>query len=367
MIPRISDKRIGMAAAVILLWVVNMLNLQPFEFELSTTVAISQQRIPQLLLLRQSQSPSSQVRLLECKLLANDETTQAELQSARLRVRTTRYESLAELENWLEAKTRPVDTSSRCKQLRSQILNVQWNLESVTHTMTVLQRDRERENEQLAVEDPKPKSAFQLVGFSKSDPQQKECPVVASLSEQHRNCTEQLIKLQNDLETEHSQSIGFLRFSGAPKQYPVVQSVGVKRGTAFVILCLAVWGTIGIVAVRPIAFIRFLLSLRTIVVRATTSRSPQLEIPFLGEVIVRDDIASRAQGIKMIGSSETLAHDSVDAWRFRLFAGARALLMSGLVLWACVVVGRFVLDGAWRQLFLTAPLAGLSHVIGGIP
>jgi hypothetical protein len=364
----IKNRRIGLLTLVLILWGANAIRLQQIEYELQTTVALSTNRVDRLVTVAKRPSRDD-IRILNCKRVANSQATalQQSLASAssldafRLRIRVDNYTDLGEVEAWLDRSTRPTSPDQRCQAIKRQLLHAHWELETYTHTARLLDRDREREKEQTELQGSKLQTPFRLVGFKPSNASTRdECPITQETQKKHSECQARIEVLQQELCSEELQSQGIFKFSGDPKKYPVAHPIGLARAIALIVLLAAVWGITAIACHSA----RFTLDWRRTLswveskLAANQERGPA--IPFLGVVPLYVESEFVAQEISAPSDSEGTS--SAATW----LTGNR-LVYGFLMIWVALMVARMTLDSSWRQVFLTAPLAGVSHLLTGVP
>ncbi|MCU0710841.1 MAG: hypothetical protein MUC43_02195 [Pirellula sp.] len=384
-----KNNRVLFATLVVLLWTVNALDLQPYEFELRSTVAISKHRVPLLRNLAGERNSTVTIagqsigmRLVSCDIFESNNATargsrelsnEADLQTVKVRVRYQKFADIELIEKWLESETRPSGLSDRCQSIKGLQRSAKWRLDSLEHTQRVLHNDQKRRAEQVALQEQEKPGPIKLVGFQRPESRQAtDQAVIDKLSSDiahERNTLEQLAK---EWDREVAISNGFLQFSGAPKWFPVAESVGWRRGLAFIILACATWG-----------ICRFLFHstgqwmLWGITIPKRLFRTPlgSLNMPHLGHVelvVSQDMIKDRFEVHPSMKSGSrhesqrnpnTTGQTSVainpERW-------ARGIVGSGFAAWAIIVAGRLVFDPAWRSLFVSAPLAALSNLISGV-
>lgn len=384
-----KNNRVLFATIVVLLWTVNALNLQPFEFELRSTVAISKHRVP--LLRNLAGEPNSQVeiagqtigmRVISCdvfepeKLVTSSRSElsdDADLQTVKIRVRYQKYADIEFIEKWLESKTRPSKLSDRCQVIKSKLRAAKWRLDSFEHTLQVVSEDRKRRVEQIAVQNQEKPRTIKLVGFqrtaSATDPDQD---VIDAVSSQIKNEQKVIDELSQEWNREVAISNGFLQFSGAPKWFPIAESVGWRRGLAFIALSGAVWGICRFLFPNVSRWIQDGIRLPSLLIHRARG---SLSIPNLGHVKLFvpsegafDRFAPNVERESIESSHENRGSRSRRG-NSRLSIGEnwiRGIVASGFVVWGAVVAARLIFDPAWRSLFISAPLAALSNLISGV-
>lgn len=366
-----KKNRVLFATAIVLLWTMNTLDLQPFEFELRSTVALSSHRVDLLRELAQRKPQPGQaqsgddIRLVSIQLVDVSKSTlsapvESELQTARIRVRYRRFTETESIEKWLEYRTRPQSVSDACTAIKTKLNVAKWRLDSYEHTQRIVIADLKRQEEQLALQEPEQPGKVRFVGFQKpaaTDPTAQR--VMNSLAEQIESERQNIDELSKEFERELIASQGFLQFSGAPKWFPVAESIGWRRGIAFLLLALSIWGVLQYFSREDVLLHRswsFLFS-----ITGTLTR-PSLSIPHFGHVELCVEHSSEAQ--------ESLLHSSTRGIPTRVPRPMERLmqfgLVGGLTAWGGVLLFRLVFDPAWRSLFITAPLSALTHLLSGV-
>jgi hypothetical protein len=237
----------------------------------------------------------------------------------------------------------------------------------------VLGEDQKRHAEQLALQNQDKPTTIKLVGFQRTEsnttPDQLVMVGLLSKIQNERNTIEQLSK---ELNREVAISNGFLQFSGSPKWFPIAESVGWRRGVAFIVLSCAIWGVCRFLFHNISQYLDAVVRLRKLLIRAPMS---SLQIPHLGHVEFVAPLESTFS--KFVNQSELDASDrssenqqsSKTRSNARFSNGEswiRGVVTSGFVAWAAIVTARLVFDPAWRSLFVSAPLAALSNLIAGV-
>ncbi|MFN8742896.1 MAG: hypothetical protein ACK5YR_23445 [Pirellula sp.] len=384
-----KNNRVLFATLVVLLWTVNALNLQPYEFELRSTVAISKHRVP--LLRNLAGEPNSIVsvagqtvgmRVVSCDVFEadkvasrglGDSSNDADLQTVKVRVRYQKFADVESIEKWLESQTRPSCLSDRCQSIKGKLRSAKWRLGSLEHTQRVLGEDQKRRAEQFALRNEDKPATIKLVGFHRNESLNTSEQVVidglVAKIQHERNTIEQLSEEWN---REVAISNGFLQFSGAPKWFPVAEPVGWRRGLAFIVLSCAIWGICRFLMDKVGHWILVGRRLPNLLTRAPMA---SLNIPHLGHVEL---VVSSESGIgKLVLQRQLDANErsrekqlnSKPISNSRFSKGEswiRGIVASGFVSWAAIVAARLVFDPAWRSLFVSAPLAALSNLIAGV-
>lgn len=366
-----KKNRVLFATAIVLLWTMNTLDLQPFEFELRSTVALSSHRVDLLRELAKRKSESSQaqnednIRLVGIQLVDVGESTlsapvESELQTAKIRVRFRRFTETESIERWLEYRTRPQSLSDACTSLKSKINVAKWRLDSYEHTQRIVIADLKRQEEQLALQEPEQHGKVRFVGFQKpaaTDPTAQR--VMNSLAEQIESERQNIDELSKEYERELIASQGFLQFSGAPKWFPVAESIGWIRGIAFLLLSLSTWGGLQYFSREKALLISSWKGLFAI---TGTLTKPALSIPHFGHVELCVEHSS--------DEMDSLLNDATRDMPARVPYSIERLvqfgLVSGFTAWGGVLLVRLVFDPAWRSLFITAPLSALTHLLTGV-
>jgi hypothetical protein len=384
-----KNNRVLFATIVVLLWAVNALNLQPFEFELRSTVAISKHRVP--LLRNLAGEPNSKVsiagqaigmRVVSCEVFEADKlaagvlgelSDDADLQTVKIRVRYQKFADIEAIEKWLESKTRPSSLSDRCQSIKSKLRSAKWRLDSLEHTLRVVITDQKRHAEQIALQNHVKPKTIKLVGFQRTESQTNPDQVVMDgLSTQIHNERKMIEELSQEWNREVAISNGFLQFSGAPKWFPIAESVGWRRGLAFIALSGAIWGICRFLFPNVIQLIQAGVRLPTRLMRGARGA---LSIPKLGHVelvvppesalarfVVHNHWERGASNRENRGSrspSDSSRLSIGESW-------IGGIVASGFAVWAAIVAARFIFDPAWRSLFISAPLAALSNLIAGV-
>ena len=383
-----KNNRVLFATLVVLLWTVNALNLQPFEFELRSTVAISKHRVPLLRNLAGEQNSQVEIagqkigmRVISCDVFEPDKlvarshselSDDADLQTVKVRVRYQKYADVEFIEKWLESKTRPSQLSERCQIIKSKLRSAKWRLDSFEHTLRVVEEDQKRRAEQIAVQNQDKPKTIKLVGFQRTEsagnPDQE---VIDGVSSQIKNTQNLIDELSKEWNREVAISNGFLQFSGAPKWFPIAESVGWRRGIAFIVLSAAVWGICRFLFRNVGQLIYGGIRLPSLV---THRVSGSLSIPNLGhvELVVPAESAFNVFAMKEREPTDLIRENRVSRSQrgnSRLPVGEswiRGVVASGFVVWGMIVAARLIFDPAWRSLFISAPLAALSNLISGV-
>lgn len=384
-----KNNRVLFATLVVLLWTVNALDLQPYEFELRSTVAISKHRVPLLYKLAAERNSTVEIdghsigmRVVSCNVFEADKivaggpgewSSDADLQTVKVRVRYQKFADVETIEKWLESQTRPSSLSDQCQSLKGKLRSAKWRLDSLEHTQRVLGEDRKRQAEQAALQREEKPTTIKLVGFQRAASQNTtDQAVMDSLSSKIQNERNTIDQLSKEWNREVAVSNGFLQFSGSPKWFPIAESVGWKRGLAFIVLSCAIWGICRYLFHNAIHWLNALVKLKTLFSRSPRS---QLKIPHLGHVDLAAPLDSAFS--KLIVQSHVDASDlSLENQRIlntginsRFAIGdrwIRGVLASGFFVWAAIVAARLVFDPAWRSLFVSAPLAALSNLVSGV-
>lgn len=383
-----KNNRVLFATIVVLLWTVNALNLQPFEFELRSTVAISKHRVPLLRNLAGEQNSQVEIagqtigmRVISCDVFEPDKlvarshselSDDADLQTVKIRVRYQKFADVEFIEKWLESKTRPSQLSERCQIIKSKLRSAKWRLDSFEHTLRVVVEDQKRRAEQIAIENQEKPRTIKLVGFqrteSASNPDQD---VIDGVSSQIKNAQNVIDELSQEWHREVAISNGFLQFSGAPKWFPIAESVGWRRGLAFIVLSAAVWGICRFLFRSVSEWIQDGIRLPSLLIHRARG---SLSIPNLGHVELVVPSGSAFDGFAMKereprDSSHENRGSRSQRGNSRLSVGEswiRGIVASGFVVWGTIVAARLIFDPAWRSLFISAPLAALSNLISGV-
>lgn len=388
-----KNNRVLFATLVVLLWIVNALDLQPYEFELRSTVAISKHRVPLLRSLANNSMTTVNIggqavgmRLVSCEAFESDKVTSLgsnafsndnHLQTVKVRVRYQRFADIEAIERWLESETRPTDLSERCRTLKGQIRSAKWRLDSLEHTQRVLFEDQRRRAEQVALQDHVKQATIKLVGFQRSSQRRtSEQEVIDKLAFQIQDERNTITQLSKEWDREIAVSNGFLQFSGAPKWFPVAESVGWRRGLAFIVLSVAIWAVCRFTIQGAGYWIQAgsQLPMKIFHARRTT-----LRIPHLGHVELVT--GHRKHSLQLDDKVESRGLAYPDSFRDAKATAStrgrsvplsngekwvRGIVGSAFVMWAAVVAARLVFDPAWRSLFISAPLAALSNLISGV-
>jgi hypothetical protein len=366
-----KKNRVLFATAIVLLWTVNLLDLQPFEFELRSTVALSSQRVDLLRDLARGKSESSQAqdednfRLVGIQLFDVVENTlsapvESELQTAKIRVRFRRFTETESIERWLEFRTRPQGLSDACTSLKMKIHVAKWRLDSYEHTKRIVIADLKRQEEQLALQEPEQNGKVRFVGFHKAvvtDPTAQR--VMKSLSEKIESERHNIDELSKEFERELIASQGFLQFSGAPKWFPVAESIGWKRGIAFLLLSLSTWGGLQYFSREKALLICSWKGLFAITGSLT---KPSLSIPYFGHV----ELCVEHSSDEVVSPLYDVPRDMPARVPHSIERLVQFGLVSGFTTWGGVLFFRLVFDPAWRSLFITAPLSALTHLLTGV-
>ncbi|XZE22102.1 hypothetical protein SH449x_002018 [Pirellulaceae bacterium SH449] len=366
-----KKNRVLFATAIVLLWTMNTLDLQPFEFELRSTVALSSHRVDLLRDLAKRKPESSQnqdrdnIRLVGVNLVDVSESApsapvDSELQTARIRVRFRRFTETEAIEKWLEFRTRPQSFSDACTSLKTKINIAKWRLDSYEHTQRIVMADLKRQEEQLALQEPEQPGKVRFVGFQKTvvtDPTAQH--VMNSLAAQIESERQNIDKLSKEFERELIASQGFLQFSGAPKWFPVAESIGWRRGIAFLLLSLSIWGVLRYFSREKALLHRSWNGLFAI---TGTLTRPSLSIPHFGHVELGVENSSEELNSLLCDTARDTPTRVPHSIERLIHFG----LVGGFTAWGGVLLLRFVFDPAWRSLFITAPLSALTHLLTGV-
>lgn len=409
-------KPVSYLTLALLVWALNWLDIQQVQFEQRGTIAISRQRLEALHSLAKLGPKAGPYTFLECRPIVGDETVpdHSDMCTIKFRVRSTRYIDLAKLEEFLLSKTEPREPSSECISLLREIRKTEWTRESLLHQCRCLELQQQKSQAYAAigetadsiaepvVAEPSDHSSdgppLRFVGYQKStDPQPSECTLDALRTEllaQCRDCDAKVASLKQWHANSHASSIGYLSLTGSQQKYPVVQPVQGSKLAILLLLATSAWSLIAIALNRFPKLQPWIDRWRGKAVQGTPSnrrpkgRSParcDLGVPFLGTIeIIHSDASSHSDSSDPhSGLSEHIDAPAdipatkpldLERWHDRLpkrtsrgrlrVQQAAALALS---LWLAVFVLRLLSDSAWRELFLASPLAGLTHLISGVP
>ncbi len=419
-------------ALAVAAWGMNGLMLQDVEFEHQSTLAVSHHRIDALRSLAASRGHSTPYQILHCSLSTEEtpDLTHSDMRTVKLRVRARHHVDLQHLEAFLQNATRPVEESEETKSIAKEIRFTRWNLQSMQH----LQNGCVQECEKLAslgydilskaspvptlfANHDSPSSPFRLIGFKKgaSAPNTSEmvnreqidsiAALQAGIASECRECESKLENLEESLAASRESSAGYLSFTGAQQQFPVVRPVGWSKLIAALIVGGSLWGLVAIAVHQfprtsfdslAMAFRNLRKGLAKNSEGRASNKPKELAIPCLGTF---SRSGGESNAVKHCQNPSTasgfiVARASCPRVRYRFGRDIRTMTLplpgrntsqrcmpgdclpggwiqnlGTLVLsaWGLTIAVRFLADATWRELFLTAPLAGLTHLISGAP
>lgn len=402
-------KPVSYLTLALLVWGLNWLNIQQVQFEQRGTIAISRQRLEALQSLANLGPKAGPYTFLECRPIVGDDTVpdHSDMCTIKFRVRSTRYIDLAKFEEYLLSKTEPREPSSECISLLREIRTTDWKREALLHQCRCLELQRQKSLDYAAIgeaasaiadattTEPSDEHAeggtYRLAGYQKTTESQSQEPSIDALRSellaQCRDCDAKVASLKQWHANSHASSIGYLSLTGSQQKYPVVQPVQGSKLAILLLLATSAWGLIAIALNRFPKLQPWIDQLRGKAIhnnRSTHRRGAKplarcdLGIPFLGTIeIVHTDLISAADPFEHVDApSEFSTPKPTDAERWndrlpkRTSRGRLRIQQSAalaLSLWLAVCGLRLLSDSAWRELFLASPLAGLTHLISGVP
>lgn len=365
----VVQRSVWIASLSLLLWGLCGIRLQNVSYDLFATIAISDNRLPNVARLVRSQE-SDRYKVIACKNIPSDSEplTPSSFQTARIQVRVHRYSDLIHVEKYLDDATRPEGESTESREYTSKLLVSKWCLESLQHLARVLESDR------LAQSDTEPKenkSVIRMVGFQSEDLMTSR--IAADLANECDGYRAQIAQLTTALDRSRSHSVGFLSISGKPRSFPVIDPIGWDR---LLILCttsLSIWISVAVMSsgqlrsvygpiCRVLAGLKYLHSTRR-------SRSENLGIPCLGAI----RLSASASTLSVIPHTSdrclSILPAAVKRLRATNLSEKRLQLLTRLMLgsWLTVLLVRLLLDRQWFELFCASPLAGMTCLISGVP
>lgn len=389
-------KPVSYLTLAFLAWGLNWLDIQQVEFEQRGTIAISRQRLDALQSLAKHKDPSNPYVFLECRpvVAGESEADYSDMCTVKFRVRSRRYIDLSKFEEYLLAETEPRESSSECKSLLREIRQTEWRREALLHQCRCLDLHVQKRLDYAAIDGPSSQqsddSTYRLAGYQKPVAQEgSEASAEALKSElvaQCKDCEAKIASLEQWLANSRAASIGYLSLTGSQQKYPVVQPVEAPKLAILILLSSSLWGLIAIALNRFPKLQPWIDRLRGKATACTEHRKPatigrsihcDLGVPCFGTIEVY--LVAENETVKSVEADQSNAAASSsmrqsDWWENRIpkrtsrgrlrIQQAAAVALVG---WCALCVLRLASDSAWRELFLASPLAGLTHLITGVP
>lgn len=390
-------KPVSYLTLAFLAWGLNWLDIQQVQFEQRGTIAISRQRLDALQSLANHKDPSNPYVFLECRpvVASGSAVDHSDMCTVKFRVRSSRYIDLSKLEDFLLAKTEPREPSSECQSLLREIRQTEWRRETHLHQCRCLDLHVQKTMDYAAIDEPNHRqpdeATYRLAGYQKPVAQEGAEPSAealrAQLLAQCEDCEAKIASLEQWLANSRAASIGYLSLTGSQQKYPVVQPVEAPKLAILVLLSSSVWGLIALALNRFPKLQPWIDHLRGKTPICIDERKPSasrrstncdLGVPCLGtiEVVLLEEFKAE-ELVDTKDSSEVAFSSAVptsDRWEIRIpkrtsrgrlrIQQAAAVALCG---WCALCMLRLVSDSAWRELFLASPLAGLTHLITGVP
>lgn len=390
-------KPVSYLTLAFLAWGLNWLDIQQVEFEQQGTIAISQQRLGALQSLASHKDLSNPYVFLECRPIVASESgaDHSDMCTVKFRVRSRSYIDLANLEDFLLAKTEPREPSSECQSLLREIRQTEWKRETLLHQCRCLELHVQKAMDYAAIDEKtQPESdeaTYRLAGYQKSVVEEEAEPSTETLRSQLlaqcEDCEAKIASLEQWLATSRAASIGYLSFTGSQQKYPVVQPVEAPKLAILVLLSSSMWGLIAIALNRFPKLQPWIDHLRRKKPICNEKRKSSaarqsmrcdLGVPCLGKievVLIKDDkVEELVDGheppeiaaslpVQYPGRLGNRILRQTSRGRLRVQQAAAVALFG----WCSLCLLRLVSDSAWRELFLASPLAGLTHLITGVP
>ena len=385
------------ATLSICLWASNFVLVQNVEYKLTTSVAISQHRLPILERLKTNGKVGASkdavgFSILEIKLSDSDllSNSSSELSSARITVKLSERRLAEKTEQNLDLLTTPTSETIECIAFANQMRMERWFLETSQHSLKRLELDLEHDkyaidtNELAETSEEEliasyPNSPFRLTSFtSRSTLDDSNMKIRERLKRLSQSQADKVDSMLLTLERLKANARGFLSFTGSSQIVPVVHSISIIRFCLICLLCLAVW-LLSIWWARPVSFgngrTRHSLASQSrrnakhASLDKTLGWMQSAGIPYLGSVQIEGEIPMQeVKGLK--SERDLVTADSNEQVDYAANGGALRLLRSvgegSLVMWVGLFGIRMAFDSTWRELVLTAPLAAISRMIFGI-
>jgi hypothetical protein len=394
------------AATSLCLWASNILPIQQVDYRLSTSVAVSQNRLAGLHRLKGhslgcDKCPSvhfviQQVAFSQTPL---SHSSHSDLCSAQITLVMPHRQDHQYLEAALETLTVPSATSNESRDLVKQIRKEAWLQEALCHSLKRCELDIEREKETQNIVSAAQleqsiagtesstiettKSRFQLSSFVSRKSNQSDAELVLdSLRQQSRQQEEKMESLQSSLKRLMDQDRGYLAFTGSQTVSPKVLSITVFRLVVLGIVFLICWGLLGLwadpsiagqVSSAPVATV--LISTRPDASRTSDSYAKKLSsslrwlelsgIPYLGAAQVMDSSNHLEHSSNKKSSATRPSHTDESRGRSSVSL-LRRLGNGSMLLWLILFAARLVFDPQWRELAVAAPFAAIARLIVGV-
>lgn len=394
-------KPVSYLTLAFLAWGMNWLDIQQVQFEQRGTIAISQQRLEALQLIAKQHDRSNPYVFLECRPVVGGDSgaDHSDMCTVKFRVRSSSYIDLSKLEEYLLAQTEPREPSSECKSLLREIRQTEWKREALLHQCRCIDQHVQKSMDYAAIDASDPQQSddatYRLAGYQKPVAQDLSAPSAEALKSellaQCKDCEAKIASLEQWLANSRAASIGYLSLTGSQQKYPVVQPVEAPKLAILVLLSSSMWGLIAIALNRFPKLQPWIDRLRGKAIYCTKPKVPSasrrsiqydLGVPLFGTIeifLVEDlveDVAAKTDietdRFSELASSSSVQHP--DRWENRILkrtSRGRLRIQQAaaiaLVGWCALCVLRLVSDSAWRELFLASPLAGLTHLITGVP
>jgi hypothetical protein len=346
----------GISALIGLLWLLSAIPIQPLAYEWLGVVAMSESRLSALE--QDSGTRLGSFELLKWKPIDSKKSEGSELRNVAIRLRMTSPLSTAQIEQELENSTRPTTQCPEVQSAGRQLLFARWELESWKHHAKL------GAEPMAEVTTTKDSGVFHLASHVTSTvPAAENSDVEVRIEE----CQCRVDKLADHAEQVTRKSHGFLKISGKSQLKPVVPPLGISSllwlGMIFGLLWSIVYWSHRILAIvrslgGGLLVVAFRKRKRNKFALQTIRRLARNGVPLLAVIPVAIVETSQAAQVKDLARSKG---DRCGPFPFLL-----RISYGALAIWVCVFAVRCGSSPEYRDLCISAPLAGVSRLVSGL-